>query len=113
MDRRESLWGLSLAGLQLWNALRSLDFLQSRPDVDGERIGAAGATGRGASPASNCVLSHPAVEGGARRLTPARRSPTFDRFSTLIDPENARRHPPPTHAIRAGVRRFASRKRVI
>jgi len=45
--RRESLWGLSLAGLQLWNGIRSLDFLQSRPDVDPERIGAAGASGGG------------------------------------------------------------------
>jgi len=45
--RRESLWGLSLAGLQLWNGIRSLDFLQSRPDVDPERIGAGGASGGG------------------------------------------------------------------
>jgi dienelactone hydrolase family protein len=45
--RRESLWGLSLAGLQLWNGIRSLDFLQSRPEVDPERIGAAGASGGG------------------------------------------------------------------
>jgi hypothetical protein len=45
--RRESLWGLSLAGLQLWNGIRSLDFLQSRGDVDGDRIGCAGASGGG------------------------------------------------------------------
>ena len=45
--RRESLWGLSLAGLQLWNGIRSLDFLQSRPEVDPERIGCAGASGGG------------------------------------------------------------------
>ncbi|HEY2943197.1 MAG TPA: hypothetical protein VGN09_12260, partial [Vicinamibacteria bacterium] len=45
--RRESLWGLSLGGLQLWNGIRSLDFLQARPDVDPERIGCAGASGGG------------------------------------------------------------------
>src|SRR5438552_8996639 len=29
--RRESLWGLSLGGLQLWNSIRGLDFLESPP----------------------------------------------------------------------------------
>lgn len=46
-DDRKQLWGLSLMGLQLWNGLRSVDFLQSLPDVDNSRIACTGASGGG------------------------------------------------------------------
>ena len=45
--KRESLWGMTLAGLQLWNSIRSLDFLQSLRDVQADALAVTGESGGG------------------------------------------------------------------
>ena len=50
---RENMWwwlcrGYTPAGVEAWNCVRSLDYLQSRPEVDGERLGVTGRSGGGA-----------------------------------------------------------------
>jgi cephalosporin-C deacetylase-like acetyl esterase len=44
---REALWGVNLLGLQLWNSIRSVDFLLTLPEVDPERIACTGESGGG------------------------------------------------------------------
>lgn len=43
----EALWSFGPLGLQLWNSLRSIDFLQTLDDVDTEKIAITGASGGG------------------------------------------------------------------
>jgi len=46
-EPKDYLWGISLMGLQLWNSIRVIDYLQSLPDVDPDRIACTGASGGG------------------------------------------------------------------
>src|SRR5204863_5236920 len=45
---QSSLVGEGVARYFIWDAKRSLDYLASRPEVDPERLGAAGCSGGGA-----------------------------------------------------------------
>ncbi|MEX1228882.1 MAG: acetylxylan esterase [Planctomycetaceae bacterium] len=49
----EGMWwwnsrGYTPAGVEAWNGIRALDYLQSRPEVDGEKLGITGRSGGGA-----------------------------------------------------------------
>ncbi len=50
---REGMWwwlsrGYTPAGVEAWNGIRALDYLQSRPEVDRDRLGVTGRSGGGA-----------------------------------------------------------------
>lgn len=50
---RENMWwwnsrGYSSAGAEAWNCIRALDYLESRPEVDKNRLGVTGRSGGGA-----------------------------------------------------------------
>lgn len=45
--RAQELWGIHPFGIQLWSGIRALDFLESLPQVDSDRLACTGASGGG------------------------------------------------------------------
>ncbi|MDZ7373474.1 MAG: acetylxylan esterase [candidate division KSB1 bacterium] len=65
--------GLTLEGLQIWDNLRAIDYLLSRPDVDPSRIGITGASGGG-----NQTMYTAALDERIRAAVPAVSVNTLD-----------------------------------
>jgi dienelactone hydrolase len=53
---REQLWSFGPLGLQTWNSVRALDFLQTLPDVDKEKLLVTGESGGGTQTFMLCAV---------------------------------------------------------
>jgi dienelactone hydrolase len=77
---REGLWSFGPLGLQLWNSMRAVDFLQSLPEVDPERIGVTGAASGGGTQTVMLYAVDPRVKIAA---------PANSNYTTRLECENA------------------------
>jgi dienelactone hydrolase len=77
--QREALWSFGPLGLQLWNSMRVIDFLQSLPEVDPGRIGVTGAASGGGTQTLMVMAVDPRVTVAA---------PANSTYMTTLECEN-------------------------
>ncbi len=78
------LVGTNTARYRVWDAIRAIDYLQSRPDIDGERIGMTGCSGGGTL--TSYVM---ALDERVACAAPACYLTTFRRLIETIGPQDA------------------------
>ena len=68
--------GYTPAGVEVWNAIRALDYLEARPEVEARHIGLTGISGGGAMTWYTAAVDERIVAAARSRLGLLRRSPT-------------------------------------
>ena len=78
------LLGQNTARIEIWDAMRGVDYLQQRPDVDADRIGCMGNSGGGTQTAYLMALDE-----RIQAASPACYVTTFERLLNTIGPQDA------------------------
>ena len=78
------LVGRGTASYRVWDAMRALDYLESRPEVDAERLGMTGCSGGGTLTSYTMAL-----DSRVRCAAPACYLTTFDRLIDTSGPQDA------------------------
>ena len=78
------LLGQNTARFRIWDGIRALDYLQSRPEVDPQRIGCTGCSGGGTQ---TCYLT--ALDDRIKAAAPSCYVTSFPRLLATIGPQDA------------------------
>lgn len=73
LRRKTILAGMEVSGLMVWDSIRAIDYLSSRPEVDPNRIGVTGVSGGGFNALYTAIL-----DGRVKAVAPAGFSTTLE-----------------------------------